>query len=94
MTAIERANEFILKFPVNNKKLTMDDLVSQFHEDELDAMKAINESCGDDYTYTDECDMAYAIVADYVQGWLMEQIGDRVHSGTDHLFEVYKMLCW
>lgn len=94
ITPIERATKWILKFPINNKKLTIDDFVSQFHDDELEAMRAINESCDSDYTYTDECDLPYAIVSDYVQGWLMEQIGLKVHDGTDHLFELYKMLCW
>ena len=94
ITPIERANAYILKFPTNNKSLTMEDFISQFHDDELAEMRAINESCDSDYTYTDKCDLPYAIVSDYVQGWLMEQISENVHEGTDHLFELYKMLCW
>lgn len=92
--AIHTANIWIEKFPTNNKSLTAKDLINGFTDEELAAMRDLNE-CeeGRCYEGIDECDMPYCIVIDYVIGWLKINIEEKTMYGTDHLFKIYKMLC-
>lgn len=90
--ALDHANDWIISFPVNNPNLTIKDFVSQFHDEEIDAMREYNEDTNDIvYEDLDEDDLNYCIIIDYIKDWLIDNIRNDIVRDTRKLFELYCM---